>query len=158
MRDDRGQKVFLRARGPIVPARVNRRPTVVVWIPARVDVLVVLAAIAITLGFVVQSSALPQAWHVLARVVGSLIIVLFGVSFVFRIVAEVIAMRDASRPSAETARGRFAGSRLDDRLCGGCGYPLDGLSLGEDGCVVCPECGAAWNVSGDSSSQRPASS
>lgn len=29
-------------------------------------------------------------------------------------------------------------------ICPGCGYPLGGLREAEDGCVECPECGAAW--------------
>ena len=30
--------------------------------------------------------------------------------------------------------------------CAGCWYPLSGVPQQEDGCVVCPECGAAWRV------------
>jgi hypothetical protein len=33
---------------------------------------------------------------------------------------------------------------LEHGWCGACGYPLQGLPVGNDGCVVCPECGAAW--------------
>lgn len=29
-------------------------------------------------------------------------------------------------------------------ICGSCGYALSGLTPGDDGCVVCPECGGAW--------------
>lgn len=38
---------------------------------------------------------------------------------------------------------------LGDGRCASCGYRLDGLSRAEDGCVVCPECGAAWWVAAD---------
>ncbi len=31
-------------------------------------------------------------------------------------------------------------------FCGGCGYPLKGLVPEQDGCVVCPECQAAWRT------------
>jgi len=30
--------------------------------------------------------------------------------------------------------------------CASCGQSLDGLAAADDGCRVCPECGAAWNV------------
>lgn len=29
-------------------------------------------------------------------------------------------------------------------ICAACGYRLDDLPVEDDGCVVCPECGAAW--------------
>lgn len=32
------------------------------------------------------------------------------------------------------------------RLCPVCGYDLIGLPTQPDGCLVCPECGAAWRV------------
>ncbi len=30
--------------------------------------------------------------------------------------------------------------------CGSCGYELAKLPIAEDGCTVCPECGAAWQL------------
>jgi hypothetical protein len=33
---------------------------------------------------------------------------------------------------------------LRDRLCPACGYRLSGIAPADDGCTVCPECGAAW--------------
>jgi len=35
--------------------------------------------------------------------------------------------------------------------CAGCGYVLTGTPRGEDGCTVCPECGAAWRMDEDES-------
>ena len=35
---------------------------------------------------------------------------------------------------------------LRDRLCASCGYPLAANGTGDDGCTVCPECGAAWKL------------
>jgi len=32
------------------------------------------------------------------------------------------------------------------RKCLSCGYELRGLTPAEDGCVVCPECSAAWRL------------
>ncbi len=31
-------------------------------------------------------------------------------------------------------------------FCGACGFPLEGQPREDDGCVICPECGAAWNT------------
>ncbi|MEZ6243093.1 MAG: hypothetical protein R3B57_08625 [Phycisphaerales bacterium] len=31
-------------------------------------------------------------------------------------------------------------------LCASCGYSLGGLTPEHDGCVVCPECRAAWRL------------
>jgi hypothetical protein len=44
-------------------------------------------------------------------------------------------------------RGRFvriAEIYLSQGHCASCGYKLDGLDIEPDGCVVCPECNAAW--------------
>lgn len=42
---------------------------------------------------------------------------------------------------------RSAGARLRScRLCVCCGYDLQGLQGEADGCTVCPECGAAWDL------------
>jgi hypothetical protein len=35
---------------------------------------------------------------------------------------------------------------LDERRCPSCGYDLTGCDTAEDGCTVCPECGAAWRI------------
>lgn len=35
---------------------------------------------------------------------------------------------------------------LCTRHCGGCGYDLRQLPAEDDGCTVCPECGAAWRL------------
>ena len=32
----------------------------------------------------------------------------------------------------------------EEGLCPSCGYALVGLAMADDGCRVCPECGAAW--------------
>ena len=33
--------------------------------------------------------------------------------------------------------------------CGLCGYTLRGLQEEDDGCTICPECGAAWRLGGE---------
>lgn len=37
-----------------------------------------------------------------------------------------------------------AAAAVADGYCGSCGYSLKALEQCDDGCVVCPECGAAW--------------
>lgn len=34
----------------------------------------------------------------------------------------------------------------DAGLCPSCAYRIDGLGPEPDGCIVCPECGAAWKI------------
>jgi hypothetical protein len=36
--------------------------------------------------------------------------------------------------------------RLGRRACAACGYRLEGVLAEQDGCTVCPECGAAWKL------------
>lgn len=38
------------------------------------------------------------------------------------------------------------GSRERKGACLACGYALDGATVADDGCLQCPECGAAWRV------------
>lgn len=44
---------------------------------------------------------------------------------------------------------------IDRGHCGACRYDLDGSMFEEDGCVMCPECGAAWRLgeAGDGAEQ-----
>jgi hypothetical protein len=42
--------------------------------------------------------------------------------------------------------GRAVALLLDHGLCAACGYSLAEISTQQDGCRVCPECGAAWRV------------
>jgi len=41
---------------------------------------------------------------------------------------------------------RIADIHLEHGKCAGCGYELRDLPTENDGCVVCPECNAAWNA------------
>ena len=43
---------------------------------------------------------------------------------------------------------RTAALLLDHHRCAACGYSLAGAVPEQDGCCVCPECGAAWRVEG----------
>ena len=44
--------------------------------------------------------------------------------------------------------------RVRRGVCGVCSYALHGLVEQEDGCCVCPECGAAWRLAKDSMRRR----
>lgn len=39
---------------------------------------------------------------------------------------------------------KIAAVHLEHGKCAGCGYELKDLQVEDDGCVVCPECNAAW--------------
>jgi len=45
-------------------------------------------------------------------------------------------------------RTELARSFLRFSRCPSCAYRIAGLEAEDDGCVVCPECGAAWRVGG----------
>lgn len=42
--------------------------------------------------------------------------------------------------------GAIAGTAVAEGYCGACGYDLQAAVAAEDGCLVCPECGAAWRA------------
>lgn len=55
-----------------------------------------------------------------------------------------------STPAYYALRNRVslrASTAIELGFCGGCGYALRGLVPEQDGCVVCPECQAAWRIS-----------
>ncbi len=43
-------------------------------------------------------------------------------------------------------RRLFVPVMLKHACCPSCGHTLTGLTPEDDGCVVCPECGAAWRM------------
>ncbi len=53
----------------------------------------------------------------------------------------------AGRPFRLREEHRVVAAYLAEQLCPSCAYPLAGMPAAEDGCVVCPECGAAWKPS-----------
>ena len=66
------------------------------------------------------------------------------------VVVAVIILTVASIRSARSAGRRAAAAAdlfLREGRCAGCAYVLDGVAPAADGCVVCPECGAAWKRS-----------
>lgn len=44
---------------------------------------------------------------------------------------------------------------VNEGLCAGCGYRIDGLPAEPDGCTVCPECGAAWKLPSPGATNDP---
>ncbi|MCB9842433.1 MAG: hypothetical protein H6812_04170 [Phycisphaeraceae bacterium] len=44
------------------------------------------------------------------------------------------------------SRERHQAALLLVRRCASCGYSIKGLPSQDDGCTVCPECGAAWKL------------
>ena len=42
------------------------------------------------------------------------------------------------------AKARSMAALTEEDRCPICGFALNGLTPGDDGCTVCPECGAAW--------------
>lgn len=54
-----------------------------------------------------------------------------------------VAMRILTR---RTRGFTLASTAVSTGLCGSCGYSLHRLDAASDGCVVCPECGAAWRA------------
>lgn len=42
------------------------------------------------------------------------------------------------------ALNQLARTAVAEGVCGSCAFPLEGVPVGEDARVVCPECGAAW--------------
>lgn len=62
-------------------------------------------------------------------------------------VGGLFAMALASRArTRRTHGGLLSATAASAGLCGSCGYSLGSLSAQPDGCLVCPECGAAWRA------------
>ncbi|MCC6322295.1 MAG: hypothetical protein IT438_12770 [Phycisphaerales bacterium] len=55
----------------------------------------------------------------------------------------IVAMRIMTR---RTHGFTLASTAVSSGLCGSCGYSLHKLDAEGDGCVTCPECGAAWRA------------
>lgn len=74
---------------------------------------------------------------------------IFG-SFIFIIVCHAIwhGCRDVTRGLRIKNADRIMTAMMQEGLCLSCAYELCGLQVDTDGCVVCPECGAAWKVQG----------
>lgn len=75
------------------------------------------------------------------------LVAIFGLSPLFIIpgvlISFVIAGTFSSRKLKDQA-AQLVGTLLGAGRCGSCAYPVAKLNPEPDGCVACPECGAAW--------------
>lgn len=70
-----------------------------------------------------------------------------GLPYLGAIVVLVILQVRILRWCAERRMAReIAGTIAAHGLCGSCGYTMQDLAPDPDGCVVCPECGSAWEA------------
>ncbi len=70
-----------------------------------------------------------------------------GLPYHGALVVFVIFQAWVIRWCAERRMGReVAGTIAAHGLCGSCGYTMQDLPPDPDGCVVCPECGSAWEA------------
>ena len=99
-----------------------------------VAVVLSLVAIALAVGFVSIVSEGPP--------VRSLVVAAYGLMILAALVV-VIVKSVGPDPVVEEAKGRG--------VCASCRYSLAGCQAEPDGCTVCPECGAAWRLQGESS-------
>lgn len=60
------------------------------------------------------------------------------------IIAVIVGSYFRRRAGFRTGLQRVQRVMLDASLCPSCTHSLEGLPRHEDGCIVCPECGAAW--------------
>lgn len=140
MTDDRGQTV------PVVFDGLTKAGTKDPVIRARTALRMTsgygLVRMLITLGWLLALMALWSFWiapsskQTIGRAIGFGILMVGGVVFWYfwyrrRRVVFVTRLIE---------RGREA------RVCAACGYGLGECAAAEDGCTVCPECGAAWNL------------
>lgn len=69
------------------------------------------------------------------------IIVTFATPFVPLVALGVLCVRTGWRLAVERV--------CETGECPSCLYPLEGLKAEMDGCIMCPECGAAWRLGGE---------
>ena len=146
-RDHRGQPIRLRASGPIV-GRVKRglttRPKIYAVPAWRMDFgLIALGLSGVFFVFAfwfVPRLGLGLAWRIPTQTVGMLLLVFAGQALIANMLVRLGRL------------GRFESiyitQRLENGACGACGFGLREIPAGEDGCRMCPECGAAWVISG----------
>jgi hypothetical protein len=92
-----------------------------------------LVAVVIVIGVVTLVIEEPLGPSIVAAACG-----VFGLLLCF----VVIAAPPGPDPVIEAAK--------DKRVCASCRYSLTGCRAEADGCTVCPECGAAWRLPGES--------
>lgn len=101
-------------------------------------------AAAAVVGSIVVFAMLPALWAFqLVKVVGLVWVLVTAIPFGIVVgLAQTSVFLNVSRWVLAQRTAEVISSA---RRCASCGYPL-GAAAEEDGCVVCPECGAAWRV------------
>lgn len=144
--DHRGKRVALQPseNASTRAKRADRKARVTVWIrgDAYEDGIfagafwyVLLACLGLLLGVLVTP---PNHWpEVIACTVFACAVLLVWRYFYARV--------GPGRAEHERKMSRIVWRWLARECCPGCGRTLAGLAREADGCVVCPECGAAWN-------------
>ncbi|MEM1165049.1 MAG: hypothetical protein AAGI30_02025 [Planctomycetota bacterium] len=76
-----------------------------------------------------------------------------GALFTGLLCLQILYLRRTDTPAKRSRRGRRArpwdAFRARPSACIACRFDLRGLEPEDDGCTVCPECGAAWRVGED---------
>ncbi|QOI99054.1 MAG: hypothetical protein HRU70_00520 [Phycisphaeraceae bacterium] len=132
--DDRGRPCRLVRLAPLGSARGRDDPAP---FPRRAILgLGVIAAGATGLGFLAASEG--------AIVVGLCILSPVLSTMMFNVIGTGVRLAEAAN-----ARGAWLKCRMIRvGRCPSCAYPIAGLAPEPDGCVVCPECAAAWSADG----------
>jgi hypothetical protein len=99
----------------------------------------------------VRTVAVAIGVFVLAVALGAPVVP-FGLAIF--VVLGVLTYRSLAQTHREESVRQLATGGSGARHCVCCAYNLHGLVPEADGCVVCPECGAAWRVAAPVESRR----
>lgn len=96
--------------------------------------------------YIVALSLLPtKVWGV-----DRIYVVLAGIILLAMVWGRVVSHLPFSRRLIERTNARYwrqiLASRQHKGACLACGYALEGTTIAGDGCLQCPECGAAWKA------------
>jgi hypothetical protein len=136
--DDRGQ--LIRPREGEVLGALRGRTQVRRWTVVEIVVYTLVATVG---GYFAITSLAAQG-----RTTGGLL-PLLPIALIFAVVGLTYVIRTLFK-KATRQPGNAAVSATSAAMghCGSCGYDMNALSPapGGDGCVPCPECGAAWHI------------
>jgi len=143
--DDRGRPIKLRFRGVPIFARVKghgierrHRFYEIGWISPGIIAAAFILGVLLVVARFTQLHSHPLA-VIVAQPIGMLLL-LWGT-------LGLISMVIASRATSGMCEQVFA-ERDGECQCRACTFSLAGLVPEPDGCTVCPECGAAWKLTG----------
>lgn len=106
---------------------------------ATVNLEVIIALIGGVLGWVLWTGFFLPFTSLKGTLTGNLLIPV-GASIVTSTVIWFVSLEWIRRRKFST----ISGIHLRYGHCAGCGYALQDLQTEHDGCIVCPECNAAW--------------